>query len=89
MVKSVIRLGPSPKIKCKIGDIIRYDSGPTALMRIEAISKNHGVYGTDRYYGRSFYGSSVGVYDYDANKATAAEIKKYKTDNHLNRLKSQ
>lgn len=73
--------------KFKVGDIIRHDSGSTALMKITSVSPNHGGYST-RYYGRSFYGSPVGVFQMDAKEATPEEITRFKTDNHLNRLSS-
>jgi hypothetical protein len=63
----------------KIGDIIRYGSGPTALMRIDHISENHGI--EDRYYGKQCYGSAMGVYRSDAKHASQEDIKTWEREN--------
>ena len=56
----------------KVGDVIRFDRGPTALMEITEISNPHG--GSVRYYGKTWHGSTIGVYQYDAIKATEREL---------------
>lgn len=73
--------------KFKIGDIVRYATGPTALMKITEfgsyVSDTHG----QRYYGIQYYGSAVGGFEKDMAFATKQEIKKFKTDTHLGRLR--
>lgn len=70
----------------KIGQVARYAEGPTALFRIESVSRKHG--GThDRYYGVQFYGGQVGAYECDMRSATEAEIKRFETDDHVGRLR--
>lgn len=75
------------KAKFKVGSIIRHDKGSTALMKITSISLDHGRVGAVRYYGKSFYGSSVGVYETDSSVATETEIYRFKTDDHIGRLR--
>ncbi len=72
-------------MKYKVGDIVRYAYGPTALMRITSISPNHG--GSIRYWGVQFYGDSMGAYEDQCRDATPAEIKKFETDDHIGRLR--
>lgn len=50
----------------EIGDLVRYDAGPTALMRIESIQRYNGedVATSVRYYGRGFHASGVDVARY-------------------------
>jgi len=57
----------------KIGDIVRYDHGQTALMKIKEISHDHGQIGQTRYYGKSFYGSAMGVYWNDCSPASSVD----------------
>lgn len=72
--------------KFKIGQVVRYGSGPTALFRIESISEKHG--GTmDRYYGVQYYGGSEGRYEDQLWEATAKDIEKFETDPHIGRLR--
>lgn len=79
-------MGNKPTGRFKVGDIVRYSWGPTALMRITGVSKNHGGFG-DRYYGVQFYGDSMGAYDSNCTEATLAEVKKFETDPHIGRLR--
>jgi hypothetical protein len=73
-------------MKYKIGQIVRYAEGPTALMRIESVSLKHG--GTkDRYYGVQFYGGSEGRYEDQLMPATQREIERFETDPHIGRLR--
>lgn len=51
--------------KFKVGDIVRYSAGPTAIMTIQHVSKDHAGLGLHRYYGRQYYGGSVGAYEKD------------------------
>lgn len=60
-------------LNSKVGDIIRYGGGSTALMQIEYISKNHGGYG-DRFYGLHCLGGAHGAYASQCSEATAADI---------------
>jgi hypothetical protein len=73
--------------KFKIGDIVRYSYGSTTLMKITGmhgyISPNDGP----RYVGIQFYGDSMGAYESDLSLATSEEIIKFKTDNHIGRLR--
>lgn len=72
--------------KFQIGEVVRYSYGPTALMRISSVSKNHGGFG-DRYYGVQYYGDSMGEYENCLQKATKEEIEKFETDDHIGRLR--
>lgn len=62
--------------KFKVGDILRYDDGSTALFRVESISPKHGGL-EDRYYGRQCFGGSVGAYASDCLPASEADLKKW------------
>ncbi len=64
-----------------VGDLVRYGDGETALMMIEYVSKNHGGDGAHRYYGRQFYGGSVGAYHGACRKPSAADRAKWETHN--------
>lgn len=45
----------------KVGDIVRYATGPTALMKITHVSRKHdGV--TDRFFGWQCLGGLIGAY---------------------------
>lgn len=59
--------------KYKVGDILRYDNGHTALFRVEHVSEDHDGRGGHRYYGQTFYGSSLGAYEQDCQPATKFE----------------
>lgn len=48
----------------KIGDIVRYGNGKSALMKITHVSTKHNGL-TDRYYGVDCYGNTIGVYSCD------------------------
>ena len=60
----------------KVGDIVRYSSGKTALMRLDweysqnYKCKSHGY----RLYGIQFFGGAVGAYERDCKLATKEEI---------------
>lgn len=71
------------KAKYEVYQIVRYGDGPTALMQVEDIVA---VRGQHRYYGPQFYGGTIGSYELDLMPATDAEVHRFKTDNHLNRL---
>lgn len=51
------------KTPWKIGDLIRYDNGPSALMRIELVREmgddHRGISCSIRYYGRGFHSSGT------------------------------
>lgn len=64
----------------KVGDIVRYGDGSTALMKIEHISENHGGKDQHRYYGRQFFGSPMGAYKSDCSDATEKEILAYRDE---------
>lgn len=72
-------------MKFKIGDILRYSYGPTALFKVTEISPNHG--GSVRYYGRQYYGDIMGAYEEDCKRATDTEILDFKTNPHIGRLR--
>jgi len=71
--------------KYKVGDILRYDSGPSALFKVTGISKNHGI--DHRYIGLQYYGDKMGSYEQDCSLATAEEITMFRTDEHIGRLR--
>ena len=66
------------KPKFKIGDVLRYDTGPTALFRVDAVSKNHAGPGKHRYYGTHCGGTPEGVYESDCQPANKADMKKWR-----------
>ena len=59
--------------KFNIGQVVRYGSGPTALMRITGVSKDHGGF-CDRYYGIQFYGSAEGRYEDQLEEGSAQDL---------------
>lgn len=61
----------------KTGDILRYGSGSTALMRVSTISKNHAGPGHHRYYGQQCMGGSCGAYEDQCTRASAADRRKW------------
>ena len=44
----------------KVGDVLRYSDGGTALFIVSSVRPDHG--GQPRYYGFQYYGSSMGQY---------------------------
>jgi hypothetical protein len=58
-----------------VGTIIRYSNGSTALMRVESII-HHGA-SHYRYYGRQFFGGTVGEYHEYCTQATDEECRLY------------
>jgi len=56
----------------EVGEVIRYDDGSSALMRIDHVSPIHGT--EDRYYGEQCMGGSVGCYISDARKITPEDL---------------
>ena len=64
------------KPKFSVGDVIRYSSGPTALMRVSNVSENHGGY-EHRYYGQQCLGGIVGAYESDCSPATEDDKKEW------------
>lgn len=61
----------------KIGAIVRYSDGITALMKIETVAYDEDGEGNHHYYGRQFYGASMGAYHYDMLAATQAEVHRW------------
>ena len=58
----------------KVGDILRYSDGPTALMRVTYISRHHG--GSEaRYYSQQCMGGSCGAYHQQVQLASAEDRK--------------
>lgn len=57
----------------KVGDVVRYDAGPTALMQIEYVSPNHGGFG-DRFFGLQCMGGSCGAYASSCSPATEKDM---------------
>jgi hypothetical protein len=49
--------------KFSVGQILRYNDGPTALFRVSYISENHGGPGVHRYYGQHCMGGTHGSYE--------------------------
>lgn len=60
----------APPAIFKVGDIVRYNDGVTALMRISFISLNHAGPGDHRYYGQQCMGGTYGAYQQDCRAAT-------------------
>ena len=80
--------------KIRVGDMVRYGSGPTALMIVTLVSRKHDGE-TDRYYGEQLYGGSVGEYadacslanDYD-RALWASERERYHVEDDARRATS-
>jgi len=68
-------------MKFKIGNIVRYDEGCTALFKITSILKNHGKIGNHRYYGIQCMGGSIGAYGCDLKKASYEDLKEWNCTN--------
>lgn len=73
---------PSPK---KVGDLIRYDDGPSALMRITHVrfmgmEDVRGIGCHYRYYGRAFHsnGTCTGRYHGQCSEPTPSDIAAWK-----------
>jgi len=79
-VKSGGALGDLPPVtkgqRFAVGHIVRYGPGSTALMRVEMVSAQHGGSGP-RYFGRQYFGGSVGAYERDCTAATPEERQRY------------
>lgn len=58
----------------KVGDILRYAEGPTALMRVTYVRVGHGG-SKARYYGQQCMGGSCGAYHEQVTVATDEDIK--------------
>ena len=56
----------------KIGNMLRYGSGETALMIVTHVSEGHGG-ALARYYGRQCMGGAVGAYHDQCTPATHAD----------------
>lgn len=61
----------------KIGDILRYGSGCTALMQVNYVSEGHGG-SVARYYGAQCMGGSVGAYHEKVELAGAVDLRVWK-----------
>ena len=59
-----------------VGDIVRYDSGPTALMRITTLREGHGG-AIARYWGAQCMGGFMGAYHEKCSYAAAADLAKW------------
>jgi hypothetical protein len=58
----------------KIGAIVRYSSGITALMKVETVYYDEDGEGNHRYYGMQFYGATMAAYHNDIFAAKPAEV---------------
>lgn len=58
----------------KVGDIVRYGKGPTALMQISHTHENHGRYGAHLHYGNQCIMATVGAYDADCTPASEEDL---------------
>lgn len=58
-------------MRFKIGDLVRYGYGSTALMRITTVT---GSGARLRYYGEQYFGASVGVYEADCTVPTLEDF---------------
>lgn len=71
-----------PKVDFKIGDLVRYRQGPTALLRIESVYDYGGKIGRE-FTGLQMCGDIHRVYESDCTKATPldhARWEDYKDD---------
>lgn len=58
--------------KFKVGDVLRYASGETALFKVTLVRPNHG--GHVRYYGTHCMGGYNGAYEDQCSQATAGDL---------------
>jgi hypothetical protein len=58
----------------KIGSVVRYASGITALMKIERVDYDVDGEGNHHYYGQQFYGGAMGAYHNTLYGAKPTEI---------------
>lgn len=56
----------------KIGDILRYSTGETALLQVIHVNPDYG--GIPRYWGRHCMGGSVAAYQDDCSLASATDL---------------
>lgn len=68
------------KPKFRDGDLIRYGSGSTALMRVTTVSSDHAGPGAHRYYGEQLYGGSCGAYETSCIRATGADHRMWRRE---------
>lgn len=59
--------------KFKVGDVLRYHWGETALFRVDHVSVNHGGF-DHRYYGRHVMGGTQGAYEENCRPASAKDL---------------
>jgi hypothetical protein len=57
----------------KIGDMVRYSEGSTALMMIESVHPDYAGPGKHRYYGIQCYGGPMGAYHDQLSLASGAD----------------
>jgi len=72
----------------KVGDIVRYDYGPSALMRVERVREmgndHRGISCSVRYYGRQFFGGVMGCYHGQIlGDAKPEEINEFKKERNV------
>lgn len=60
----------------KVGDILRYGSGPTALFKVTFVSVGHGG-SVARYYGQHCMGGSHGAYHDRCCVASGSDLKQW------------
>ncbi len=65
----------------KIGTILRYGTGSTALMKVASISEGHGG-SVARYYGNQCMGGGVGAYHENVSKASNKDLEVWKEKKH-------
>jgi len=76
--EAIQHLKPVDEGVYQIGNILRYSNGPTALMRIDSISLNHGGKGNHRYYGIHVLDGKKGVYHRDAKPASDSDLAEWR-----------
>ena len=59
-------------MRFKIGAVVRYDAGPTALMRLK---RRVVINGSVRWYGMQCCGGVEGAYQYQLKKATKSDLR--------------
>lgn len=68
--------------KFDVGKVVRYGPGSTALMRITAVSPDHGGPGDHFYHGTQYYGGIVSAYEDDCQEPTEQDLEQWRAGGH-------
>lgn len=80
--EAIEHIGETPEGCHAKGTIVRYDNGPTALVRIDSVFMDHGGRGNHRYYGAHCMGGAHGVYHREVSVADDSDIEIFRNALH-------